>query len=138
GKQIRAVQISDVHLGLTLGVGFIRSLVERINRLEPDLVFITGDFFDPEFRDGSGASTALAGIRAAQGVFAVSGNHEVYSGLYRFMSMMKAAGVTVLENETRISSDGVQVSGIHDQTANRFADIGVTCDIRKALRAIDG
>jgi predicted MPP superfamily phosphohydrolase len=138
GRQIRIVQISDVHLGLTLGVGFIRSVVERINGLAPDLVFITGDLFDPEFPGDAQASAALAGIRASQGTFAVTGNHEFYSGLDRFMAMMKAAGITVLENETRITDHGLQVSGIHDQTANRFADAGVACDIGKALRDIDG
>lgn len=138
GEKIRIVQISDVHLGLTLGTGFMRSLVDRINALEPDLVFITGDLFDPEFPDDAGAAKAMSGIKAGQGVFAVSGNHEFYSGLDRFQAMMAAAGIPVLDNETRITPAGLQVCGIHDQTANRFSAIGATCDLPKALRGVGG
>jgi uncharacterized protein len=133
GRKARIVQISDVHLGLTLGVDFLARLVERINRLEPDLVFITGDFFDPEFPSDAKASELLAKLVSRQGVFAVSGNHEFYSGLGRFLDMMNAAGIPVLDNETRTTSGGIQVAGIHDQTANRFTSLGVACDLKKAL-----
>lgn len=137
GKQSRFVQISDVHLGLTLGTPFLESLVERINLLKPDLLFITGDFFDPEFPDDEGAIAALRKLRTTEGAFAVSGNHEFYSGLDRFLSMMEKAGIPVLNNETRMTASGLQVSGIHDQTANRFTALGVTCDLGKALTSIN-
>lgn len=133
GRKARIVQISDVHLGLTLGTDFLARLVERINRLEPDLVFITGDLFDPEFPSDAQASALLARLVSKQGVFAVSGNHEFYSGLGRFLDMMKAAGIPVLDNEVRATSGGIQVAGIHDQTANRFTSLGVACDLKKAL-----
>lgn len=137
GKRARIVQISDVHLGLTLGTDFLKRLVERINLLEPDLVFITGDLFDPEFPSDAEAAAILAKLSPRQGTFAVSGNHEFYSGLGRFLDMMKAAGIPVLDNEIRLTESGIQVAGIHDQTANRFTALGVSCDLGKALRAID-
>jgi predicted MPP superfamily phosphohydrolase len=136
GKRARIVQISDVHLGLTLGVDFLSRLVERINRLEPDLVFITGDLVDPEFPSDAAAAAALARIKASQGVFSVSGNHEFYTGLPRFKAMMAAAGIPVLENESRVTASGMQVAGIHDQSANRFPQLRVACDLPKALRDI--
>jgi uncharacterized protein len=137
GRTARVVQISDVHLGLTLGTEFLSRLVERINRLEPDLVFITGDLFDPEFPSDAEAARILSRLKTTQGVFAVSGNHEFYSGLGRFHDMMAGAGIPVLDNEIRVTSGGIQICGIHDQTANRFTSLGVTCDLEKALRNID-
>ena len=137
GKRVRIVQISDVHLGLTLGTDFLGKLVGRINGLEPDLVFITGDLFDPEFPSDREASAILAGLKPKQGAFAVSGNHEFYSGLGRFQDMMAAAGIPVLANEVRVTQGGLQVCGIHDQTANRFASLGASCDLGKALRDIN-
>ncbi len=137
GRQNRFVQISDVHLGLTLGTKFLEALIERINGLKPDVLFITGDFFDPEFPDDEGAVAALRKLRTVEGAFAVSGNHEFYSGLDRFLDMMEKAGIPVLNNETRMTASGVQVAGIHDQTANRFTGLGVACDLGKALLAID-
>jgi predicted MPP superfamily phosphohydrolase len=137
GKRVRIVQISDVHLGLTLGTDFLRKLVGRINGLEPDLVFITGDLFDPEFPSDREASAILSGLTAKQGTFAVSGNHEFYSGLGRFLEMMKAAGIAVLDNEVRTIGTGLQIAGIHDQTANRFTSLGVSCDLPKAIHDIN-
>jgi predicted MPP superfamily phosphohydrolase len=134
GRRARIVQISDVHLGLTLGVDFLKSLVERINRLEPDLVLITGDLFDPEFPSDKEASALLAKIKATRGVFAVSGNHEFYSGLQRFLDLMQAAGIPVLDNESREAGEGLQIAGIHDPTANRFTSLGFTSDLPKSLR----
>lgn len=137
GRRVRIAQISDVHLGLALGTDFLRGLVERINRLEPDLVFITGDLFDPEFPDDKAAAAILATLAPKQGTFAVSGNHEFYAGLGRFLAMMEAAGIPVLDNEMRRTGTGLQICGIHDQTAHRFASLGVACDLGKALRDID-
>jgi uncharacterized protein len=137
GRSLRIIQISDVHLGLTLGVQFLEKLVERINRIEPDLVFITGDFFDPEFPSDAGAIAALKKLRPREGTYAVSGNHEFYSGINRFLSMMKDSGIKVLDNETMLSPSGIQISGIHDQTANRFKGAGVSCDLPKALATVN-
>ncbi len=133
GGKVRIAQISDVHLGLTLGTAFLTRLVERINRLEPDLIFITGDLVDPEFPADAEAAVILARLKARQGVFSVSGNHEFYTGLPRFLKLMSAAGIPVLANEIRTTEAGLQIAGIHDQSANRFKALGVACDLPKAL-----
>ena len=39
-----AVQLSDLHLGLIYGPKWITRLVGRVNAMDPDLVFITGDY----------------------------------------------------------------------------------------------
>lgn len=137
GRELKIVQISDVHLGITLGKDFLASLVARINLLAPDLVFLTGDLLDPEFPDDEAAARILGGLKAAQGVFAISGNHEFYAGLARFQKMMADAGIPILDNESRQISQGVQVAGIQDQTANRFPSAGVACDLAKALKDLD-
>jgi predicted MPP superfamily phosphohydrolase len=136
GREVRIVQLSDVHLGITLGRAFIEKLVARVNELKPDLVFLTGDLLDPEFPDDEAAGAAMAGFQAKVGVFAVSGNHEFYAGLARFARIMARAGIPVLDNESRVV-DGLQIAGIHDQTANRFPSAGVTSDLPKALSQID-
>lgn len=137
GREARIVQISDVHLGLILGTDYLRALVDRINALEPDLVLITGDFIDPEYPDDAGAAEQLRRIKAGDGVFAVSGNHEFYAGISRFLRLMERAGVAVLANESRVTASGLQLAGIHDQTAGRMPAAAVSCDLRRALSQID-
>ncbi|RYF38318.1 MAG: metallophosphoesterase, partial [Comamonadaceae bacterium] len=39
-------QISDIHVGPTIKGPYLQSIVEQVNRMEPDLVAITGDLVD--------------------------------------------------------------------------------------------
>src|SRR4051794_38560517 len=41
---MRIVQLSDIHMDAYTEAFFLRSVVERINQLKPDAVFLTGDF----------------------------------------------------------------------------------------------
>lgn len=137
GRKARLVQISDVHLGLTLGTQWLAKLVDSINALEPDLVLLTGDLLDGEFPDDAGAARELSRLKAREGAFAVSGNHEFYAGIGRFMDLMEASGIPVLANESRALPSGLQVAGIHDLTAGRTPRGGVYCDLDRALSGID-
>jgi hypothetical protein len=49
GKTV--VQLSDVHLGHFYGQKFLKNLVRRVNSLNPEAIFITGDLFDASPRD---------------------------------------------------------------------------------------
>ena len=40
------VQLSDIHVGTIHNTGYLTRIVEKTNALEPDMVVITGDFFD--------------------------------------------------------------------------------------------
>ena len=77
---LRVAHITDLHIGPLLGAERVGEFVARVNRLEPDLVMITGDIFDfdPAYVDAGCA--ALSGLRGRHGVFAVLGNHDVYTG----------------------------------------------------------
>ena len=41
---IKMIQISDIHIGNSIGYRE-RQLIEKVNALNPDIIFITGDFF---------------------------------------------------------------------------------------------
>lgn len=73
----RAVHISDLHLASFRNrPGQLEEAVAKINALEPDAVFFTGDLvtFSPSELDG--LEDILAGIKAKDGVFSVLGNHD--------------------------------------------------------------
>ncbi len=77
---VRIAHISDLHIGQQLRAPRLRRLIERVNELEADLIVITGDIFDfdPSFiQEGC---QELSQLKARHGVFAVLGNHDVYTG----------------------------------------------------------
>jgi predicted MPP superfamily phosphohydrolase len=98
---LRVVQISDLHIGNGLEGERLARLVERTNALEPDVIVITGDIFDfdPAFvEDGL---RRLAHLRARAGVYAILGNHDVYTGLHAVVEGFAAfaPGIRLLRDE---------------------------------------
>ena len=78
--RLRIAHITDLHIGPLLRAAQLRRLIGKVNDLEPDLVVITGDIFDfdPSFIEEG--CRELGELRARFGVFAVLGNHDVYTG----------------------------------------------------------
>lgn len=120
---LRIVQLSDIHVGPTIGAAQVRRMVAACNRVEPDLVVITGDVVDgPPQRLGRAVSE-LGGLRARHGVFMVPGNHDYYSGIASWLPVFAACGVDVLLNAHRaiaVAGEALYVAGVTDHSAHRF------------------
>lgn len=76
---LRVVQISDLHLGQYMSLEQLAFYVERVNELDPDLVCITGDITDG-LEHAPLTFPVLDRLRARLGVFAILGNHDMYTG----------------------------------------------------------
>jgi hypothetical protein len=110
GKRI--IFASDFHLGQLSGSSWARYVVAIINSLPHEAVFIGGDLFD-----GTGAPdineliAPLKDLKAAQGVFFVTGNHEEFGDNSKFIAAARACGMRVLMNEVAVL-DGLQIIGV--------------------------
>src|SRR5688572_14856862 len=71
-------QITDVHIGPTVGPDFVRDVVAQVNGLGADLIAITGDLVDGRAGTYAKSTEPLAELRARHGIFYVTGNHEYY------------------------------------------------------------
>ncbi len=134
------VQLTDVHVGPTIGKGFIEGLVERCNALDPDVVVITGDLVDGSVAELGEHVAPLRGLRAREGVYFVTGNHEYYSGVDEWLAFLTAMGVRVLRNErVELTRDGasVDLAGVDDWSARRSGVEGHRPDLEAALRGRD-
>lgn len=129
------VQISDVHVGPTIGASYLRGIVDAVNRLEADMVAITGDLVDGSV-DALGRHVApLRELRSRHGSFFVTGNHEYYSGAHAWIAALRRLDVTVLVNEhVTLVHEGatVLVAGVTDPSAHHF-DPAHRSDPRAAL-----
>ena len=76
-------QISDVHVGPTIKRPYVEAIVATVNRLDADLVAVTGDLVDGSVAQLAEHVAPLAGLRSKEGSFFVTGNHEYYSGAAR-------------------------------------------------------
>lgn len=110
--------ITDLHAGPVRSADFTRKVVERTNAATPDLIVISGDLIDgPVWRYAS-TLEPLKDLKAPLGVFAVTGNHEMYSGTIQgWEDSWAELGVTVIPNKVvQVSRDGASIAlgGVHD------------------------
>jgi uncharacterized protein len=133
----RIALLSDVHVGPTIGKSFIEEIVRRVNALEPDLVAIAGDLVDGSVAELGPLVAPLAGLRAKDGVFFITGNHEYYSGVDEWLAFLPTLGIRVLVNE-RVSigaEGGFDLAGVEDLSAHGFG--GHRADLPRALEGRD-
>jgi predicted MPP superfamily phosphohydrolase len=140
--KLRIVQISDLHLGNWNCHSKLDDLVERVNALKPDLIFVTGDVATFSTLDVIRFKPTLAKLQAASGIFVIYGNHdygqyykyknlqEVYDNMDRFGNVYKELGWTLLCNEQRVltrDSDSIAILGVENWGAEerfpKLADI---------------
>jgi predicted MPP superfamily phosphohydrolase len=113
----RIVQWSDVHVGPTIQRSFVESLVERTNALNGDAIVITGDLVDGYVEDLRHSVEPLRDLRASDGVYFVTGNHEYYWRAGEWVKEIARLGITFLKNEHRIIRRGdarLVIAGVTD------------------------
>jgi len=111
------VQISDLHVGPTIGAAYVRRVVEISNGLAPDLVALTGDIVDGSVGRLAAGVAPLADLNAREGVYLALGNHDYYSGAEAWVAEFSRLGMQVLRNEYRVLTRGnaqLVVGGVVD------------------------
>ena len=116
-------QLSDVHIGPTIKRPYVDGVVAAVNRLDVDLVAITGDLVDGTVRELAADVAPLAQLRSREGSFFVTGNHEYYSGVVQWLHELRRLGIRVLLNEhvvVRRGGAALVVGGVTDFGAGHF------------------
>ncbi len=129
----KIVQLSDVHVGPTIKRDTVEMLVNRTNRLVPDMVAITGDLVDGSVANLRNETAPLADLHSTYGTYFVTGNHEYYSGVGEWMKETERLGMKVLMN----NHDRIAISrkgGDQAKPNQRDLVIGGVPDIREGLR----
>lgn len=122
------VQLTDVHMEAYKPDRCITHTMERVNALKPDLVVITGDLIDGDICAEPTLCNALKGLNPRCGVYAITGNHEYYSGLHRFQELARRSQFTILSNSSVTLDGGLQLAGLEDREQRRFNGPGPNPD----------
>lgn len=74
----KIVHISDIHYGISTTKEDLKEIVNNINSLKPDLIFLTGDLVDSSItkKQYDEIVEVLSKLNASIGKYAVSGNHD--------------------------------------------------------------
>jgi len=132
------VQLSDMHIGNTIGKTFVQECVDRINALKPDIVVITGDLLDRKIDDGKEAISPLKELQTRFGTYFILGNHEYYYGAEDIADYMPQLNIKALLNESIVIREGEKsfnLVGINDLQSIRFGTMMI--DTFKAFENVD-
>ncbi|MFO7178594.1 MAG: metallophosphoesterase, partial [Pseudomonadota bacterium] len=123
------VQLSDVHIGMFVDEPELRAAEHFVARARPDLIVLTGDLID---NDGRLAYKLGRFVRrlaplAREGIVAISGNHDFYSGIDETVDALEGGGARVLRNRGVVIGErgaGFALLGVDDVRAPRFVPGG--------------
>ena len=138
-RPIRIAQVSDVHLGLLSSDARLKNIFDTVRTAGPDILVSTGDLIDGRLsreevlHQKKRLTTLLAGIPAPLGKFAVSGNHEFYSGMEQALETTRAAGFKVLQDQYTLPLKGLVLLGVDDPGRSDRLQLPVSAARERAM-----
>ena len=123
-------QISDVHIGPILHKDFLDGVVEQTLELNADLIALTGDLVDGDVTQIREHVRPFEKLKAPQGTYFITGNHEYYSGADEWIAHWESVGIHVFKNSNLIlekkNSEGqtekLLLGGVFDIQGERFSE----------------
>lgn len=112
----KAAVLSDLHLGQLRRQPFLRKVLNQVQYLQPDVVFISGDLYDGSPVEAEQLLQPWKDYSVPLGVWFVTGNHDEFTDREYLLQIIRAAGIRVLDNEG-VDVQGLQILGIHDREA---------------------
>jgi len=125
---MRIAQLSDIHLDEFTEPFLLRHSIEEINRIQPDAVFLTGDYVTYQIAPRKFASKSawqcaeiLNELKCRQR-YAIMGNHDIMLGAKLVTEALTANGITVLNNSylpLERGSSRIWLAGLDDPVCGR-------------------
>ena len=110
--------LTDLHIGNGLEGERLSNAVRQANTLGADVLVLTGDIFDFDPAYIEDGVRRLAALKASLGVYAVLGNHDIYTGSEEIAAAFAehAPGIRLLRDEwERLPLDApLYIAGIED------------------------
>lgn len=127
---VRIAFLSDIHHGPFFSIERVGRVVDLVNRLQPDVILLGGDYVHRDARFIAPVFAELARLRAPLGMFAVAGNHDHWEGIDLTRREMAKAGIVNLDNRAvwvTIGGDRIRIGGVGDLWEDR-QDLAPTLD----------
>lgn len=116
-NDLRIAVLSDIHAGgAFIDERKLRTIVERTNQLQPEMIVILGDYISGDGRrhellmEPDVLAGVLKDFRAPLGVYSVLGNHDWWYNGRIVREALERNGIKMLENETlKVEARGVSL-----------------------------
>jgi len=114
-RGLTITHLSDFHVGRLVQADDVRRAVDQANRLDSDIVVVTGDIVDHSNEVLPETIDALKGLRSRYGLYLVLGNHDLIDDGEALVDFVRGAGLSLLLNErrdVRIGGERLVIGGL--------------------------
>ena len=133
-RNLRIALISDLHITRTTSSSKILSIIDEVNKINPDIIVLAGDTIDDNISIIQDKVYLLSGLSAPYGVYSVMGNHEFYNNVYEAKKLLEDVGIKFLYNGgVHIGNSNIYLTGIPDFTT-MFERINLWRSIKDAKK----
>lgn len=131
-EPVKVVMLSDLHIDVDVSAKKVKSIVDRVNALNPDAVVIVGDVIDNTPKNLYKQMEELKKLKAKYGVYVTLGNHEFYVGAGAWGMKFASMGLKFLNSYGESLGDtGIYIAGIPDINAAKGYNMPIS--IKNAL-----
>lgn len=135
----KIIQLSDIHSGSFTKTEPIEKVIEKINKLNADVIMFTGDLVNNTSDEMDAYMHVFDKLKARHGVFSIAGNHDYgdyvswdtpeakKANFEKFIGIHKNLGWDLLLNEHRVierNGQMISIIGIENWGGGRFAKYG--------------
>ncbi|WP_338469594.1 metallophosphoesterase [Niallia sp. XMNu-256] len=116
-NKVKIMMASDLHLGEIVGKSHLEKLIDISAKENPDMIVIAGDVIDDDIEpfQEEKMRDVLEKLQARLGVYAVSGNHDVYGkDLIELEKELEQVGIRFLRDEAVLINDLLYIVGRRD------------------------
>lgn len=131
----RIVQVSDLHATVAMRRWRTAAVVRAVNALDADLVCITGDLVDGEPSVSAAFVEPVRDLRAKDGVWAVTGNHEFFYLKEGWTRFYDAWGIRFVSNACVFPRRSLALGGVNDPEVLRRVKGAPRPDVGRAFAA---
>lgn len=102
---LRIAQLSDIHYEQFTQPGFVREVVDQVNRIQPDVVLLTGDYIsEGPMPNHFGAESSVPCAETLSKIecrnrWSVLGNHDTHVDPTMVTEALESHGIPVLRNQ---------------------------------------
>src|SRR5690606_11877757 len=108
---------TDFHHSELVSLRFIRKIIKQVNKLNPDIIILGGDYISNRKRYIKPIFKELKNLQAKYGVYGVLGNHDVAVDKDKVLECLKGAGINSLDNKAywiNKGNDKIKLGGVSD------------------------
>ncbi len=117
-EETKVVMMSDLHIDVDMKPERVKSIVNRVNALNPDVIVLVGDIVDNTSKNLYKQMEELKNFKAKYGTYITLGNHEFYIGAMEWGMKFASIGLNFLNNYgAKVGTTGVFIAGIPDINA---------------------